>query len=249
MVLEMLAFIDESGLPNPNDGSTRPVVAAVCYDETDSRAISRRLFAMKRHLLHAEQAELKGSRLLKEKAYRTSATKRIFAEEFFSVLGELPVTVFASILRGPFPLSLNTENKLGIRFRFLLERIESLAEDRAAIANVLFDGRGTRFGQASKRFSGYLFRSNQGQASVHIVDAPAFVDSASSIGIQIADLCSYVIRVYQENRLYENPPTAGNEYLHAMRRWYRTIQSLTRDFPVVNGEIRYGLHRLPAGVR
>ena len=34
----MLAFIDESGNPHPNDASSRPVIAAVCFDEKDSRA-------------------------------------------------------------------------------------------------------------------------------------------------------------------------------------------------------------------
>ena len=47
----MLAFIDESGNPHPNDASSRPVIAAVCFDEKDSRAISRRTYAMKHDLL------------------------------------------------------------------------------------------------------------------------------------------------------------------------------------------------------
>ena len=245
----MLAFIDESGLPNPNDKSDRPVVAAVCYDERDSRTISRRLFAIKRRILQAEQAELKGLNLLKEKAYRRSRTKRIFAEEFFSVLETLPITVFAMIMQGPFQQPLHTETLLGNRFRFLLQRIEMLAAQNDVYANILFDGRGTRFRKTGAAFSSYLFRSAEGQASVHIADAPAFVDSATSSGIQIADMCAYVIRVYQENRLFETPPPPGDEYLHAIRRWYRIIQRLTRDWPLSNGQVRYGFHRLPAGVR
>lgn len=245
----MLAFIDDSGLPNPNGQNTRPVVVAVCYDERDSRHISRRLFRLKRQILHAEQVELKGLKLLKEKAYQKSRTKRIFSEEFFSVVGALPITVFATIMEGPFQQPLKAETYLGDRFRFLLQRIELLGGERDTFANIFFDGRGTRFRKTSDIFSGYLFRSDEGKASVHIADAPAFVDSTSSAGIQIADMCAYVIRVYEENRLFETPPPSRNEYLHAIRRWYRVIQKLSRDFPMPNGNTRFGLHRLPTGVR
>ena len=245
----MLAFIDESGLPNPNDGSSRPVVAAVCYDESESRAISRRIFAMKRRILQAEQAELKGSNLLKAKAYRTSRAKRIFAEEFFSVLGTLPVTVFATIMHSPFHQPLKEEANLGNRFRFLLQRIALLAAERGEFANILFDGRGTRFGQTSRRFSNYLYRSNEGKASVHIADAPTFVDSSSSAGIQIADMCAYTIRVYQENRLFAESPAANDEYLHAVRRWYRVIEGRTADLATLDGESRPGFYFLRQGER
>lgn len=63
----MLAFIDESGIPHPNDKSERPVVVAACFDEQDSRTISQRIYALKRDILQAENAELKGQKLLKEK--------------------------------------------------------------------------------------------------------------------------------------------------------------------------------------
>ncbi len=245
----MLAFIDESGLPNPNDMSTRPVVVAICYDEQHSRSITRQIYAMKRNILGSETAELKGSNLLKEKAYRKSRVKRVFAEEFFSALVTLPVTVFAAIMQSPFQQPIHVESSLGNRFRYLLQRIELLASERDDFAVMLFDGRGPRFGKTSNIFANFLYRSNEGQASVHIADAPAFVDSATSAGIQIADMCAYVIRVYQEQKLFEIRPPSGDEYLHAIRRWYRAIQGLTRDFPTSSGQIRYGLQRLPAGLR
>ena len=242
----MLAFVDESGLPNPNDGATRPVVAAVCLNEQNARLISRRIFAMKRDILKSERAELKDGKLLKEKAYRDSRVKRIFAEEFFSILRDLPITVFATIMRAPFQQSLSAEERLGNRFRFILQRIELQAAASDSFAIVLFDGRGTRFQKTSAMFSDYLFRSNEGQASVHIADAPAFVDSTTSAGIQIADMCAYVIRAYQENQLFETQRTAGNEYLHAISRWYRVIQQLTSNFEVSgNPDQQHGFYFFP----
>ena len=246
----MLAFIDESGLPHPNDGSDYPVVLAVCFDEQHSRAISRRIYAMKRGVLQAERAELKGQRLLKEKAYRGSPVKRVFAEHFFSSLRDMPVTVFAAIMQSPFVGPQRMEQDLlGYRFRVLLERIDLLAAERSSYASLMFDGRGTRFGQLSSLFSNYLFRSNEGQARTRIADSPAFVDSAYSTGIQIADMCAYALRVYYEKELAANSPRANDEYSHAVIRWYRVIQRLTRDFAAGGGERRPGLYRLPRGVR
>ena len=62
----MLAFIDESGHPNPNDQNHRPVVLAVCCDEKDARMISRRVYAIKQNTLGSDRAhtELKGRNLL-----------------------------------------------------------------------------------------------------------------------------------------------------------------------------------------
>ncbi len=245
----MLAFIDESGLPNPNDASTRPAVVAICCDEQDARDITRRLYALKRDILRSENAELKGKHLLKKTAFTDKRIKRLFAEEFFSTLGTLPVAVFASIMRSPFSEPLHMEDQLGNRFRYLLQRIELLAGERASFANVLFDGRGTRFARISGFFSNYLFRSVEGQNSIHISDTPAFVDSATSAGIQIADMCAYVVRVFQENGLNPQFPPYSDEYLLAIWRWYRTIQRLTRDTHTANGETRYGLQFLTTGER
>ena len=246
----MLAFIDESGIPHPNDKSARPVVVAVCFDEQDSRSISQRIFALKRDILQAESAELKGQRLLSEKAYRSSPVKRVFAERFFAVMSDSPVTVFAAIMRGPFAEATPEESeRLGYRFRLLLERIHLLAAERDTYANLLFDGRGTRFGQLNALFSNYLFRSNAGQALNRIADSPAFVDSAYSTGIQIADLCAYALRVYYEKGLPTPPPRPNDEYSHAVIRWHHTIRQLTRDFTTNAGVTRYGLYRTPVSVR
>ena len=246
----MLAFIDESGIPHPNDPNEYCVVVAVCYDEQHSRAVSRRIYAMKRDVLRADQAELKGQKLLKGKSYRESPVKRVFAENFFAALRNLPITVFAAIMQGPFDApTQDAPELLGYRFRILLERIDLLAAERGEFANLLFDGRGTRFGQLSNLFSNYLFRSNQGRARTRITDSPAFVDSAYSTGIQIADMCAYVVRSYHEKRLFGDSPLPNDEYSHAIVRWHQTIRQLTRNFISDTGELRPGLYQLPRGVR
>ena len=247
----MLVFIDESGNPHVNDPSSRPVVAAVCFDEWNARNIGRRLYAMKRNLLDLQQteAELKGKKLLKQKSYLSSNASRRFAEDFFAALSSWGITIFASIMRAPFNQHLPANGILGARFRYLLQRVELLAAEGGTYANILFDGRGSQFKELSRQFSRYLYRSEEGQSCTHIADTPAFVDSSTSAGIQIADMCAYAIRIYQENGLYAQPPSQDGDYLRAVRSWYRYIEQCTHDMPTGDGVLRYGLHRLPTGVR
>ena len=247
----MLTFIDESGIPHPNDASTRPVVAAICFDEGDSRTISRRLYAMKRDLLGSARAdaELKGKKLLKEKTYLNSSASRMFAEDFFAALRDWGVNVFATIMQAPFSPHPEPGGLLETRFRYLLQRIELLAAERDTYASVLFDGRGSQFRDLSRRFSGYLYRSYRGQVCTHITDTPAFVDSVTSAGIQMADMCAYAIRVYYEHSLFASRPSSDDEYQRAVRSWYRYVERLTLDLSDGDGEIRYGLYRMRVGAR
>ena len=246
----MLVFIDESGNPHAHDENEYSVVVAMCLDERHSRAISRRIHAMKRDVLQAEGAEMKGQKHLSQRAFRSSPVKRVFAENFFTTLRNSQVTVFAAIMRGPFEHAPPTEGEmLGYRFRVLLERVNFLALERDAFANLLFDGRGTRFGRLSNLFSNYLHRSNEGRSRTRVTDSPAFVESAYSTGIQIADMCAYVLRTYYENGLFANQPRSNDEYSHAVIRWYRTIEQMTRNDTTSDGERRPGLYRLPRGVR
>ena len=246
----MLAFIDESGKPNPNDANSRPVVVAVCFDEQDSRDITRRVYAIKRELLDPQQteAEIKGTKLLKEKTYTRSRASRLFAEDFFAALSTWEVTIFATIMRAPFAPP-QKDGLLETRFRYLLQRIDLLAAERDTHANVMFDGRGSEFRDLSRRFSGYLFRSNEGRSRLNITDTPAFVDSASSAGIQIADMCAYVISKYQEKYLFSAPPSQDNCYLRAVRSWYRYIETRTRDFESPEGMTWRGFYFFRPGDR
>ena len=243
----MLAFIDESGHPHANDSSTRPVVVAVCFDEQDSRFISGRIHAMKRDILGKENAELKGRTLINRPTFRRQPQAVAFAEELFDALRNFPITIFAMIMEAPFMVSEQDPRYLENRFRFLLQRIESLAEEQRSFANIHFDGQPNLYGGLSGRFSSYLFRSSEGQSSALITDTPAFVDSASSIGIQIADMCAYVVRIYQENRLFAESPPPGDQYLYAIRRWYGAIQNRTREFRSPTGEPRPGLYLMGQG--
>jgi hypothetical protein len=124
----VLAFIDESGHPHPSDSTTRPVVVAVCIPENNARRIGGRLHGLKRDVLNRERMEMKGVNLLNRGTFRRVPKHVAFVEEFFSALLNLPIVIFGIIMERPSALPPVDEMHLPRQFRFLVERIELLAE-------------------------------------------------------------------------------------------------------------------------
>lgn len=244
----MLVFIDESGHPHPNDPTSRPVVVAVCIPDDRSRAVSGRLHSLKRDNLGDERMELKARNLVNRGTFRRKPDYQQFLEEFFSAVLNLPVTIFASIMERPFPYPNSESTMLPNRFRYLVQRVELLAEQREEMATLMFDGQPNLYGGVGWQFDGFLYRSEEGRACTHITDAPSFVDSRASAGIQIADLTASVIRLYQEAELFRTGPPANDQFLFAIRRWYRIIEQKTRnDLTSHDGYTRTGLHLMSPG--
>ena len=205
---------------------------------------------MKRALLNRERLELKGVALLNRHTYARKPEHVAFLEEFFSILSNLPITLFSVIMEGPFGYTEEPDDYLPNRFRYLVQRIELLAESSNEMATIMFDGTPNLYGGLGWKFNGFLFRSDEGRACTHITDAPAFVDSATSAGIQIADMAASVIRQHEQADLFRNPPSAGDPYLLAIRRWYRIVERMTRyDLISHQGADRPGFFRMAVGER
>jgi hypothetical protein len=244
----VLVFIDESGHPHPNDSARRPVVTAVCISDRDSRTISGRIHALKRDNLGHERTELKGRNLINRSTFRRKPDFNQFLEEFFSAVLNLPVTIFAVIMQSPFLMPASQIDRLPNRFRYLVQRIELLAEQKDEMATIMFDGQPNLYGGIGWQFNGFLYRSDEGRACTHITDAPSFVDSKTSTGIQIADLAASVIRIYHEADLHRSAPSPGDQFLFAIRRWYRIIEEKTQDNLVSHeGYSRPGFFRMATG--
>ena len=244
----MLVFIDESGHPHPNDSVKRPVVTAVCISDKDSRMVSGRVHTLKRDYLGQERMELKGRNLINRPTFRRKPGINQLLEEFFNTVLNLPITIFAMIMEAPFSRPEKDDDLLPNRFRYLLQRIELLAEQRQEMATILFDGQPNLYGGIGWKFNGFLYRSDEGRACTHIADAPSFVDSKASAGIQIADLTASVIRLYHEAELYRASPPDGDFFLFAIRRWYRIIEQKTLNNLVSQGgQPRPGFFRMAPG--
>lgn len=244
----MLVFIDESGHPHPNDASKRPVVVAVCIEAKDLRMVSSRLHALKRDFLNRERMELKGANLLNRRTYRRKPDYVSLLEELFgSLFLNLPITIFAVIMENPAEPT-STDTLLPNRFRYLVQRVQLLAEEKNKMATLMFDGSPNLYGDVGWRFNSFLYRSDEGRACTNITDAPSFVDSQTSAGIQITDMAASVIRQYQEAELFRYAPPANDRYLYAIRRRYSIIEGKTRNLVSHDGDDRPGFYFLPPGV-
>ena len=209
------------------------------------RRVAGRLHAIKRDVLGKERMEMKGVRLLNRSTFRRRPLLVAFIEEFFTELSNLPITVFATIMERPAEASNPTDTKLPDQFRFLVQRIQLLAESKEEMATLLFDGSAGQLGGLSFKFGSFLYRSEEGRASTNITDIPFFGDSKASAGVQIADMIASVIRHYEEGELYRTFPIQDTLLL-AIRRYYRIIERKTIEQTSHDGFLRPGLYRMPA---
>jgi hypothetical protein len=240
----VLAFFDESGHPHPNDSATRPVCVVVCINERESHFISGRLHALKRNILQKEDIEFKAKKLLNRGTFRRIPEKRELVEAFFDLLRNLPIVIFAVIMERPQTTMLPlVTNYLPNQFRYLLQRCDLLAQETNDMVTILFDG-DCRFGGLSLKFNSFLYRSDEGQLMRTITDAPFFVDSRITDGIQIADMAASAIRIYEENGLRLGVPT-GDSFLSAIKRYYTVLQEKTKDLQTPQGEKRPGFYLMP----
>lgn len=244
----MFAFIDESGQPHPNDDSSRPVVVSVCIAQQDARLVAGQLYGLKRRL-GTPNIELKGVNLINRRVFQRRSNEWELVESFFDLCRSLPFVMFAIVMerpqRPPDGITPGNEVYLPNQYRYLLQRINQLAEQRNRMATILFDGEGsTIYDSLAQRFESFLYRSVEGQSFQAISDAPFFVDSKITHGIQIADLVASVIRIYQENKLFVVVPQADG-FLSAINRYYGIVNSKTVGLMSPDGYVRPGIYFMP----
>ena len=247
----MLVFMDESGIPHPNDQARRPVVAAVCLREQDVRSVATGLHELKRDVLGSEETEMKASRLLVRSTFRSRppkvAKEVTFVEQLFEWLSDVPFTVFATIMESPAVPPDPKDPALPIQIRFLTERVQLFAESEGEMATILYDGVPKQSGGLFSKFRTFLYDSNEGRALegralVNITDAPFFGDSEAYPGIQIADMVASVIRQYEEGELSERTPE--DQLLSAIKRYFHIIERKTIDQTSHEGHAVPGLYRM-----
>ena len=218
------------------------VIAACCFNETESRRIAGRIHALKRDMLQRENIEMKGLNFLNRSVFKNRPERVAFVEEFFDTLLNLDVVIFAIVIERPSDTPQGDDNFLPHYFQYLVERIHLLADEHDEMATILFDGNGSNHGGLSRRFNSFLYRSNLGQQYTRITDSPFFVDSGITAGIQIADMVASVIRQHHAEELHKGVP-AGDTYLYSIRRYHRMIEQKTVNLTAPTGEERRGIHR------
>ncbi len=205
----LLVYIDESGHPRPTDSSTRPVLLAACIKERDVGRLTRTLYSMKASYLaplSLTRGEQEGHAIefLNRRSLLKSPEKRTYAEALFDFIRDSDLTLFAMVMERPYQNLYQHETFLQPQFRWLLERIERFMErdHPQQFALPIFDGQDPRSNEKLSRcFTSFMARSRIGRAMQHIVPSPLFVDSTLTPGIQIADMCAYVLRISYECNL------------------------------------------------
>ena len=244
----MLVFIDESGHPHPNDAATRPVLVSVCVDMVDMKTINTDLFKIKQRILRKEQFEFeaKGSDLITPGHFKNSPMQREFVESFFDCVSGWNIRIFADIMYRPLNVPPADVAFLPVQFRSQLIKINRHLELTSPdeIAVVLLDGDGRQYNNIAARYSNWVYRSRMGQSLSRIADTPYLVDSKITPGIQIADMAAYVIRTYQENKLFTGVPT-GSHYYSAIARYYRILKGKSVDLESPNGTKWRGFNIMP----
>ena len=245
----MLAFIDESGQPHPNDPNSFSTLVALCVQEADHRELSRQLFTAKRTLLGREAPyELKALEVLNDRTYRRQRhTKWELAERCFSLFEQLDLTTFGVVMRRPANEPNIRSDWLPYQHIFLLQRVNALARARAEQATLIYDGQGMNVQgrNLSTCISNYIFRvaMHRGQRE-HVVDSAFFVDSRVTPGIQMADHAAGALRLREQLQLDGDD---GN-FAAAIRRFAAAVAKSTRsDLLNDNGRSLRGILYLREG--
>ena len=199
------------------------------------RGIARQIYAMKREVAGRPDMELKAVKLLTRTTFRRNAEHWALTDAFFNQAATLPITVFAISMERPTEALPETQRYLPNQFRYLLQRVNALCERDADMATIPFDGVDMK--AMAPRFESYLHRSLEGQGLIRIADAPYFVDSKVTAGIQIADMLVGVVRLWAQHDLANAMPP-GDDFLTSVGRYYRIVESLTVNFGTLPGMYR-----------
>ncbi len=245
----MLAFIDESGQPHPNDSNAFSTLVALCMHEADHRELSRQLFGAKRALLDRDTAyELKALEVLNARTFlRQSESKWALAEQCFALFERIELTAFAVVMQRPAQKPNIRPDWLPYQHIFLLQRVNALAKKRDEQATLIYDGQGMNVQGRNLAvcISNYIFRVAMPRGHLgHVVDTAFFVDSKVTPGIQVADLAAGVLRLREQHRHDRN----DDAFAVAVRRCAGMVAKSTRsDLVNDDGRLLRGILYLREG--
>lgn len=238
----MLAFVDESGFPHPNDATSRPVLAAVCIPHDEMRIMIQRMYRIKLDVFGQTNVEVKAAnmivpRVLTRNTKNRSCVERIVQEIFGDILG---LRVFAVVMQHPSAPPTVPPDRFLPHYRFLLQRVNGYSQQRGSKCVVAFDSQDEGNDQiVARRMKNFLFRSDEGRSMQGLLKTAFFVSSKVEEGIQLADLVAGTIRHH-----HEHPAD------RAFRKWvdtlYTQIRSRTMMVPAPNGAgDLYGIYFMP----
>jgi hypothetical protein len=241
----MLAFIDESGFPHPNDDTERPVLATVCIPKDQIRNILVRMYNIRQDVFGRGDYELKASNVLNKKSVTHFHQRKLFTDRVVDevLCGILGIKVFAIVMTKPSTFPTYNKDYFQNHYRFLLQRINAYAHSQRKHCIVAFDSQDEGNDKIiSTRMKNYLFRSQEGRETITaIVESAFFVSSKVEDGIQLADLCAGIIRKYHEMNASEQSP-----YTNWIESLYGKISRLSVNLNSPGTrQLLYGIYQMP----
>ena len=170
-------------------------------------------FAARNPAMRPEHYEVKGRQLVKP-SHAHSHRGRVFTWKILDLAGQLDVRLFAAVWRKEPTNPVNAMSMYTQGLQVLAERFHYHCIQTAEPGVIVVDSR-TRnldFQVAASHLS-YIFGNPVGRAYTTLVEAPMFVDSVLSAGVQLADLIgSCVYGCYYHRRCATLPGVfVGNQ--------------------------------------
>ena len=199
----MIAFIDVSGNPYGKENKSPWIAAHVmCIRKRAIYDLTATLHRLKRDILGNESIELKSTNLVnKSTLTHTHLDKYKFLQNVMDhcIIHEdcKHATV---IFKNSGNNKMSDKNRLPRHYVDLLWRIEAIARDYDSSETetiVISDDTAPRTDKnLALAFNNYLYRSLGGDQLTKILPIPIFSDSATTAGIQLADIAAGIMRNY-----------------------------------------------------
>lgn len=249
----MLAFVDQSGTPDPKGPDKGAVLAALCMRESTYLDIEGAVYSIKKAYKWFNGGlpkELHATNCANQRAWAKrnrggSILWKMFLKTLRAALSA-DVVVFAIMLDRPSKKPGYPPHELPSQYFFLLKQVQSLAcRWREANATVVFDEE-NRKEDVNRAFAfARLVRSYwEGFYFDRIITVPLFGNSEGNHGLQLVDLAAYTIFIDEYARLRD--PSPREDYLKAIHQLRCEIEKKTiklRDFHTK--ETLEGFYRMP----
>lgn len=271
-------YVDEGGDPHPHrepllqGGTPLFCLSAVAVHASRWRELDRALFQLKRTYfsremqaftvrnpdMRPEHYEVKGRQLVKP-SHAHSHRSRVFTWKILGLAEQLDVRLFAAVWRKEPANPVNAMSMYTQGLQVLAERFHHHCAETGERGVIVVDSR-TRnldFQVAASHLS-YIFGNPVGRNYTTLVEAPMFVDSVLSAGVQLADLigssvygcyyhrrCATLPGVFAANQLVTQDQFAANpagpwttrtpahDYSHCQQFWPKltALQFRRTDVP------------------
>jgi len=247
-------YIDESGDPaghhEPLFNGETPIFALSCLAiredywkdlDRDYHKLKIRFFAEQIGDREAQYYEVKGNELTGHHN-RNNKRDHAFIQQVLNLCEKYHSTLFSIVF---LKNSTNPTSKTSLytmALQYLVERFQSFLEENALTPNgiIIMDSRIQNYNlEVAKSHLSFIFGHDTGKTCDKIIEAPMFVDSRLTTGLQITDIVSSCIYT---NYYYKNSMFMINavDYSHMDKYWSRLESMQFKGTINHDGHVRNG---------